>query len=149
MQEVAPGIAFEGLRFRFYRGAELTAFGTADRADFRRDTTDLAALRPEVQFPGLPGEAGGLLTAPAATGNARARRFVVTGGITGHRGTDAFRTERATYDGADGLLRGDRPVELRGSGYRLDGPGFTLDPRAGTIRVAGGGRLEASGGLGR
>jgi len=39
------------------------------------------------------------------------------------------------------LVRGDRPVAIRGDGYTFDGPRFTLDPSNGRVTVEGGARL--------
>jgi hypothetical protein len=71
MEEVPPGIAFEGLEFRSYRGEALAASGRAEHAFLRRDTTDVAATDITVRFP-RPREAGDLFTAARGTGNLRA-----------------------------------------------------------------------------
>jgi len=139
--EVPPGIAFEALRFRTYRGSRLLASGRAERASLRRDNSDLAAERVEVRLPGEQGQPDVLLEAPAAQGNMAAHNFEVSGGVVATRGGDVARTERAFYDGADGLVHGDLPVAIRGEEYAFDGPRFTLDPSDGRVTVEGGARL--------
>lgn len=145
MQEVPPGIAFEQMSFRVFRGEAATAQGQAERASLRRDTTDLVAEGLQVRLPGRPGEPDILVSAPSARGNLRASWFEVWGGVVLTQGSLRGETERARYDGADGLVQGDRPVRIRGGGISLAGPGFVLDPRAGSIRIRGGGTLDARG----
>jgi hypothetical protein len=82
VQEVPPGISFEGLRFRAYRGSALAASGEADRAAFRRDTTDLEAQDIRVLLPGNQGEAPHRVRAPRGRGNLRAGEAHLTGGVT-------------------------------------------------------------------
>jgi lipopolysaccharide export system protein LptA len=141
VQEVPPGIAFEGLRFRTYRGSRLLVSGQAERASLRRDNSDLEASGVEVRLPNEQRQPELLLQAPAAQGNLKARRFEISGGVVATRGTDVARTDRAVYDGSDGLVHGDRPVAIRGDGYTFDGPRFTLNPSNGRVAVEGGARL--------
>lgn len=141
VQEVPPGIAFEGLSFRTYRGSRLLASGQAERASLRRDNSDLQATGVALRLPNEQRQPEVHLQAPAAQGNLKARRFEISGGVIASRGTDVARTDRASYDGADGLVHGDRPVAIRGDGYSFDGPRFTLDPSNGRVTVEGGARL--------
>lgn len=149
VQEVPPGITFEGFRFRAYRGAGLAASGQAARASFRRDSTDLLAESISVRLPGRPGERDTVVTSATAEGNLRARELVAAGGVTATRGPAVATTERVRWDGAERLIEGDDPVTLRGPGYALDGPGFVLDPDAATVRITGRGTLRAGRGVGR
>jgi len=149
VQEVPPGITFEGFRFRAYRGAGLAASGEAARASFRRDSTDLAAETISVRLPGRPGEQDTVVTAAAADGNLRARELEAMGGVAATRGPVVATTERVRWEGAKRLIEGDAPVALRGPGYALDGPGFVLDPDAATVRITGRGTLRAGRGVGR
>lgn len=144
LQEVPPSIAFEELTFRAFRGAEPAVGGEALRAWLRRDTTAVEAEAVRVRIPGRPGEPDVLLSAPRAQGNLRDHWFEVSGGAVLTQGALRGETERARYD-ADGLVRGDRPVQVRGQGISLAGPGFLLDPRAGSVRIRGGGTLDARG----
>jgi hypothetical protein len=82
VQEVPPGIAFEELRFRSYRGSALSASGEADRASFRRDTTDVSAVAIRLRLPGVPGEPDHQVDAPRGAGNMRAGEGQLTGGVT-------------------------------------------------------------------
>jgi hypothetical protein len=142
-QAVAPELKLEGVHFRIYRGDTLRAFGEADTASLRRDSSELRAQRVEATLPraGTPVK----LTAPAGEGSLATRRFQATGGVVVARGEDSARTERARYEPepGDGLVRGDDPVVVSGREYQLTGTGFTLDPTLGTIVVGGGARLVA------
>lgn len=143
-QGLVPELKLDGVRFRVYRDDALAAFGEAAAVSFRRDSTDLAARDVEATLP--RGPAPVRITAPAAAGVASERTFEASGGITVSRGADVARTERARYaptPGGGGLVTGDRPVVVEGEGYRLEGPGFTLDPARGEIAMRGGARLVA------
>jgi len=144
LQEVPPGIAFEEMTFRAFRGAEPVAVGEALRASLRRDTTAVEAEEIRARIPGRPGEPEVLLSAPRATGSLRDHWFEVSGGAVLTQGAMRGETERARYD-PDGLVRGTRPVQIRGQGISLTGPGFLLDPQAGSVRIRGGGTLDARG----
>lgn len=149
VQDVPPGIAFEGLGFRTYRGSRLLAAGEARAASLRRDNSDLEASQVKVRLPAERAQPAVQLEAPAARGNLKARRFEISGGVVATRGGDVARTERATYEAEDGLVRGDRPVSIRGDEYVFEGPRFTLDPSNGRVVVEGGARLTWRGRLER
>jgi hypothetical protein len=149
IQEVPPGITFEGFRFRAYRGTALAASGQAERASFRRDSTDLQAETITVRLPGRPGEADTVLTSATAQGNLRASELTAAGGVTATRGPVTARTARVRWDGSERLIQGEEPVTLRGPGYLLHGPGFELDPDAGTVQITGPGTFRAGRGVGR
>jgi lipopolysaccharide export system protein LptC len=142
---VPPELKLEGVRFRVYRGDTLRAFGEAEVASLRRDSTELRASRVEAVLP-RPGAAVHV-TAPTGEGTLATREFQASGGVVVSRGSDAARTERARYhqdpDGQGDRVVGDDPVEVAGRGYRLTGRGFTLDPADGSIVVRGGARLLA------
>jgi len=77
---VPPGITFEKLSFRSYRGTVLTASGEAVRATLRRDTSAVAAEDIRVLLPSPP--AGGhLVEAPRGEGNLRAGEGHLRGGV--------------------------------------------------------------------
>lgn len=143
-QGLVPELKLEGVRFRVYRGEDLRAFGEAASASLRRDSTELAARDVAATLP--HGPAPVRIAAPAGGGVLSDRVFTASGGVTLTRGDDVARTDRARYapagDGA-GLVTGDAPVVVEGAGYRLEGPGFTLDPARGEIAVRGGARLVA------
>jgi hypothetical protein len=145
-QAVAPELKLDGVQFRIYRGDTLRAFGEAETASLRRDSSELRAQRLEATLP--RGETPTKVTAPTGEGSLATRRFQATGGVVVSRGGDSARTDRARYepsaDGSgDGLVRGDDPVIVSGRDYQLTGTGFTLDPTVGTIVVRGGARLVA------
>jgi lipopolysaccharide export system protein LptC len=145
---VPPELRLEGVRFRVYRGDLLRAFGEARTSSLRRDSTELKATELEATLP-RAGSAPVRITAPTGHGTIASQRFEASGGVVVARGTDAARTERARYEPAeegdegDGLVRGDDPVTVTGSGYRLTGNGFVLDPADGTIVVRGRASLAA------
>jgi hypothetical protein len=141
--EVVPEVRFQNLRFEVYRGASLEASGTLAEARMRRDTSALTADRVAVEFPPTAGRQPAQLTAARGTGNASDRWFELGGGVRGQQGDDVVTTESARFDGHDRLVRGDRPVQVRGERYLLLGPGFTLDPAGRKVRMDGGALLRA------
>jgi hypothetical protein len=142
--DVPPELTFDGLTYRVYRGPVLTAEGDAVRAAFRRDNADLSAEQVTVQFPSSGDRPEARIAARHGTGNLRQRKFQASGGVRAEQGDEVAVTEQARYDAADGLVRGDQPVEVRG-GNRLvvRGPAFTLDPREQRLTVAGGAHITA------
>jgi lipopolysaccharide export system protein LptC len=142
-EAVVPELKLEGVRFRVYRGQGLRAFGEAETASLRRDSSDVRAQELDAT---VPGDGEPLhFSAPAGEGSLLSRAFTVSGGVVATRGEDVARTARARYEpgSGSGVVRGDDPVTLAGRGYRLEGAGFTLDPEAGTIVVGGGAKLVA------
>ncbi len=146
-ERAQPEMRLESVQFRAYRGGDLSAVGSADEVVYRRDLGDLEARGASIQFP-QEGAAPVRVSAPVLTGDVPSRSFEARGGVLAGRGTDEARTESARYAEADGLVRGDRPVEVTGPGYRLVAPSFTLDPRSGDLALRGGVRLVAAGAAG-
>lgn len=142
VDEVPPEVRFENVRFEMYRGQVLEASGAAARARMRRDTGEIRADLIHVDFPPAGGREASLLDALVGTGSAADRWFQLEGDVRAVQATDRVDTERARFDGKDRLVRGDAPVTLRGEGYVLQGPGFTLDPDARKVRVDGGAALQ-------
>ncbi len=145
MEPVVPELKLEAVRFHVYRGERLAAHGWAERVRYRRDTGDLAGDDVVALFPAEFGAAETRLEARRASGNSRARDLLAQGGVRLVQGGEVATTDEARYDPEDGLVHGDRPVVIRGRGYALAGPGFVLDPRASTLTVQGGARLDAGG----
>jgi hypothetical protein len=144
-EDVAPEVRFEQVDFQVFRGPELTASGTAAAARLRRDTNELGVETIRIKFPPKAERQEALVTAARGHGNLAERWFQAEGGVVASQGDDVAETERARFSSAEGLVRGDSPVEVRGSGYRLTGPGFTLDPTARTVRIDGGAAIRAEG----
>jgi lipopolysaccharide export system protein LptC len=144
VKEVVPELKLEEVRFRVWRGAELRAFGDADTASLRRDSTELTAQDLAAVLPGR-GKEPARLEAREGSGVLADRTFSARGGVTLRRGDDTARTAAARFEPGPegGTVRGDDPVTVVGRGYRLDGTGFTLDPRSGDIVVNGAARLVA------
>lgn len=142
-QPVVPELKLDGVRFRVYRGDTLRAFGVAESAGLRRDSSEVHAQRLDATLPRSTVPLR--ITAPDGDGSLLSRVFEVSGGIVASRGDDVARTDRARYEplGADGVVRGRDPVVVEGPAYRLEGAGFTLDPAAGTIVMSGGATLVA------
>jgi hypothetical protein len=143
--EVVPALTFDKLEFRVYRGPVLTAVGNADRASFRRDTSGLHAERIDVRFPEEANRAEAQVVAAEGEGNLRERWFTGQGGVVATQEAQVARTERARYSAADGLIRGDRPIQVDGGRFHVRGPEFLLDPQAEILDVTGGAHLTAGG----
>ncbi len=144
-EKVTPEMRFEEVRFRAYRDGRLAATGDAALAGYRRDNGDFTLETMSVVFPASDGGAEARLTAPQGSGNARARNLFASGGVRLVRGTDVATTEEALFQGSDGLVHGDQPISVQGTGYLLTGPRFVADPRAQALRIDGGARLLAGG----
>ena len=144
-EKVTPEMRFEELRFRAYRDGRLSATGEAAQAGYRRDNGDFTLETMSLVFPASDGGAEARLTAPQGSGNARARNLFASGGVRLVRGTDVATTEEALFQGSDGLVHGDQPISVQGTGYLLTGPRFVADPRAQALRIEGGARLLAGG----
>lgn len=145
-QAVAPELKLEAVQFRVYRGSDLRAYGKAERASLRRDSTELSALNLEAVLPRSTPPVR--ITAPAGEGVLATRTFSASGGVTVSRGDDVARTERARYvpDPGGGRVVGEDPIAVEGRSYRLEGKGFTLTPADGVLTIEGGVRLAAGGG---
>ena len=142
-EEVPPQLTFDKLDFRVFRGSVLTAEGTAERASFRRDTADLAAERVKVRFPVTSTQPESHIAAARGSGNVKEHRFTAWGGVRAEQRGQVATTAEARYSGADGLVRGDKPVEVRRGHLTVRGPGFTLDPRDQILHIEGGARAVA------
>jgi hypothetical protein len=142
-RRVSPELRFEEVHYRVYRGARLEADGHAARAAYRRETAAVEANVIESLFPPTPGRDAVRATAAEGEGSLRTRDFTGWGGLTLDRGGDVAVTEAARYSGSDEMIRGDRPITVKGRAYTLEGPGFGLDPRTGELTIDGGARLVA------
>ena len=142
-EEVAPELTFDKLEYRVYRGVVLTAEGTAARATFRRDNADLSAQGIAVLFRGDASRPDTTVTALRGSGNLKAHRFVASGQVRAVQAGQIAVTEEARYSGDDGLIRGDRPLEVRDGRFTLTGPAFTLEPAEQVLRVGGGAHVVA------
>jgi hypothetical protein len=142
-QTVVPELKLEGVSFRVYRGDALRAFGDADTAALRRDSSEVRAEQVEATLPrdGIPAR----ISAPAGQGSLLSRVFEVSGGVVASRGDAVARTERARFEPGpgEGLVHGEDPVTVQGQGYELKGKGFTFDPGTRTLAVGGGAKLVA------
>jgi hypothetical protein len=137
-------VTLEGVAFRAWRGAELRASGTADRATYRKDAGEVVASRAHAVVP-RPGVPDLVFSAPELQGDLGTRTWTARGGVVLTRGDATARTPSARWAESDGMIRGDEPVEVTGPSYRLAGPGFTADPASGTVEIRGGARLVAGG----
>jgi hypothetical protein len=141
---VPPELEFEDLTFRVYRGPKLEAEGSARRATYRRDTQDVAAWEVRALLHGV-GQAREVNVAAArGQGNLKERAFRAEGGVRLEKQEEVAETAEAHWSEADGAIRGDEPVVVRGRDYTLRGPGFTMDPRTAEIAITGGVRGSAS-----
>jgi Lipopolysaccharide-assembly, LptC-related len=145
-EEVPPQLTFERLDFRVFKGPLLTAVGSAQRASFRRDTGDLAAEQVEVRFPATSSRGESDIHAARGSGNVKQHDFTAWGGVRAEQAGQVAVTSEARYSASDGLVRGDKPVEVRNSRLTVRGPGFILDPRDQILHIEGGAHVETSGG---
>jgi hypothetical protein len=134
----------ETLQFRAYRGADLSATGTAAQATYRRSSGEIEATFARVMLPGR-GTPDLTVSAPVLVSDLHARTWSARGGVMLERAGATARTASARYAGADGIVRGDEPVEVVGPGYRLAGPSFASDPATGDVEIRGGVRLVGTG----
>ncbi len=143
--DVPPELTFENLEFRVFRGAVLTAQGTAMHATFRRDTADLAARQVATLFPATSNQPEARITAGEGRGNLKEHAFTARNGVRAEQAGQVATTSTARYSAADGLVRGDEPVEIRSSRMTAGGPGFTLDPKEQSLQLLGGARAVTRG----
>jgi hypothetical protein len=74
----------------------------------------------------------------------KARRFMGSGGVRGEQAGQVALTEEARYTAEDGVIRGDKPIQVRRAGrFTARGPGFVLDPRDQVLHIEGGAKVEA------
>ena len=145
-----PEMRLEGVRFLAYRGPDLALRGEAAQVRYLRQTSEFEARDAVVVLP-RPGVPDLRIAAPVVQGDVAARTYHASGGVTAARGPEEARTASARWSGADGQVRGDEPVAMRGPGWRLDGSSFTLDPATGDADVRGAVRMVVtpSAGAGR
>jgi hypothetical protein len=131
---VPPSIELASAEVFDYQGGELRAHGFADTVFYRRDTGDAKAAAGRVEFASRRQSRDGRIAgatwieAPTAEGNPLAQSVDASGGVTlSSESADRGKTDRASYRGQEGRAFGKSPVALWGPGYRLEGPGFTLD----------------------
>jgi lipopolysaccharide export system protein LptC len=137
-RQIIPELTMDGVQFRVDRGGLTTASGEAERLTYRRDTTDVAAVKLSMDLVTATGLVR--VTAPNGAGNLGNRQFRATGGLRATRGSDVAETGSATSSpGPDGriAIHGVEPVQVEGPGYRLNGTGFDIDPVTGDIAIRG------------
>lgn len=137
-RQIIPELTMDGVQFRVDREGVTTASGEAERLTYRRDTTDVAAVKLAMDLVTVTGLVR--VTAPNGAGNLGNHVFRATGGIRATRGSDVAETPSATSSpGPDGhiAIHGDEPVQVEGPGYRLNGTGFDIDPATGDIAIRG------------
>ena len=142
-----PELVFEKFAFRVYRGQVLTAEGEAADASFRRDTAGLVGERISVRFPRTATQPESRITAARGTGNVKERRFEGKGGVRAEQSGQVATTAEAHYSAEDGLVRGEKPVEVRDGRMTVRGPRFTLDPRDQLLHIEGGTHVVAGPGV--
>jgi lipopolysaccharide export system protein LptC len=141
-RDVVPVLELHGVRFKIYRGDQLTAMGEASTATLRRETGEVTARDLESVLPGA-GPVPARISAPEGSGDLDDRTFAVAGGVTATSGSDTARTDRARYEPIDRLVHGDDPVVVTGRGYRLYGTGFVLDPASSELTILSKAKLLA------
>jgi lipopolysaccharide export system protein LptC len=144
---VAPELKLERVRFRVWRGDVLQARGEARQVTLQRDSGQLGADDVRVELPSR-GEAV-VVTAPRAQGLLGSQRYTVDGGVEVTHGEERAVTARAAWapgPRGDGPVTGQDPVTVERGDLRLEGVGFTFDPRSGELEIGGPVRTQARGG---
>lgn len=150
---MVPALKLERVHFRVWRGDVLRVRGEAREVTLRRDSGELAAADLRAELPSeLPSNAQPVvLTAPIAHGVISTQDYTAEGGVVVAHGGERAMTERARWrpgPSGQGLVTGDAPVEVERQGVRLDGVGFTFDPRSGDLQIGGPVRTQAAQGPG-
>lgn len=141
---MSPELKLERVRFRVWRGDVLQARGEARQVTLQRESGQLAAdeLRVELPSRGEPV----VVTAPRAQGLLGSQRYTVEGGVEVTHGVERAVTARAAWapgPRGDGPVTGEDPVTVERGGLRLEGVGFTFDPRTGELAIGGPVRTQA------
>lgn len=135
---MAPELKLERVRFRVWQGDVLQARGAASQVTLRRDSGELAANQVRVELPAR-GEPV-VVTAPRAQGLLGNQRYTVEGGVEVTHGEERAVTARAAWapgPAGQGPVTGEDPVTVERGDLRLDGVGFTFDPRTGDLQIGG------------
>ncbi len=139
-QPVVPELKLDGVRFRIYRGRRRSASSETPMtcpSDGTRPSYAPGSSTPRCRGRGAPV----LITAPEGHGSLLSRVFDVSGRgprlPRRRRRPDRARPLRAGRRRRRGRPRATIRSTSRAAGYRLDGVGFTLDPRPGSIEVHG------------
>lgn len=140
-----PALKLERVRFRVWRGDDLRVRGEAAEVTLRRDTGQLEASTVHAELPsqGAPMT----VSAPRAHGLVSTQEYVAEGGVVVTHGDERATTERARWQAgreAQGPVTGDAPVVVERPGVRLDGTGFTFEPRTGDLEIHGPVRTTAT-----
>jgi len=135
---VAPELKLEGVRFRLWRGSAPRVSGEASQATIRRDTNEVTAAEMRAELPSRDHPV--VVAAPKVQGVISTQVFIGEGGVVLTHGDERATTERARYEpgpSGGGLVTGTEPVTVVRGGARLEGVGFTFDPRTGDLQVGG------------
>jgi hypothetical protein len=137
-EQMTPQLVFEDFRFHVYRGSDLRATGRAREVGYRRDTADVTARDIELYMPQMGTNPAFNLKSGQGEGNARRQEFLAGGGLqlTTVDG-QVVETAEARYLEAEGLIRGDHPVFIRGPSFGLRGDRFYIEPKTGIVTVQG------------
>lgn len=161
-----PAVVMHGVRLRSYEGDTLSMTGEAEQATYQRNG-DITATRATLhmldkgQTPGrTPGQApaggpkaharnkgeqaavppgGTTVRAKLMEGNLGTRQLVASGDVEVRTATGVVaRAPRATYDGAQQVVRGNEGVQVTGPAYRGHAESFSVSLADGTYAFEGG-----------
>lgn len=142
-----PALKLERVRFRVWRGDVLRVRGEAQEVTLHRDSGQLEATSLRAELPSRDQPV--LVAAPRAHGLVSTQEYTAEGGVVVTHGPERATTERARWQpGPDsqGPVTGDAPVVVERPGARLEGVGFTFDPRSGELEIDGPVKTRAAGG---
>jgi LPS export ABC transporter protein LptC len=138
-REAPADITFRGLHVDQFRSGTLSARAVFETLDYRRDASK-ADARNAVIRPVDHGETSSTITAGTASSALKQGTVQLAGGVTYDALTgDRTETEACTVNLVNRTATGDRPVTVRGAGYRVEGAAFDATFRSQTVLQLKGG----------
>lgn len=144
---MVPALKLERVRFRVWRDDVLRVRGEAAEVTLRRDTGQLSGTELRAELPSR--DTAVILTAPRGQGLVSTQDYTADGGVVVTHDGERATTERARWQAGtagQGFVTGDAPVTVERQGARLEGVGFTFDPKTGELQIGGPVKTTATGG---
>jgi hypothetical protein len=139
-----PDLSLRSVAFARLSEGRVVARGNFETVGYFRSGGRLTASRGAAVLEPEPGTGlasfGNIrVSAPVASGETTSQRGTASGGVRfdAARGDTAV-TESVEFDGATNSIRGVKPVDMRGPGYRVHGNGLLARTDSGSIDLTGG-----------